>query len=64
MNKRKQITKYITADFLASLIGWFLFNLLRYEMLAQYAFPSLKSFLTYFKIIEGQILTPFLWSAR
>lgn len=61
MNKRKQIAKYISADFIASIIGWFLFNLLRYEMLAQYAFPSLSSFLTFYKVMEGQILTPFLW---
>ncbi|MEG1587420.1 MAG: sugar transferase [Bacteroidales bacterium] len=56
-----QTIKYVAADLVASMIGWLLFNIYRYEAIGHLSFPSLNSFLTYRKVIEGQLLSPLLW---
>ena len=62
MQKTKtQIFKYVAADFVTATIGWLLFNIYRYETVGLYSFPSLQSFLSYHKVVEGQLLCPIFW---
>ncbi|MEG1617191.1 MAG: sugar transferase [Bacteroidales bacterium] len=61
MNTRKQVAKYITADLIASAVGWFIFNILRYKVLAFATHASTVIFLTSTPVIMGQLIVPFLW---
>ncbi|MGL4292745.1 MAG: sugar transferase [Bacteroidales bacterium] len=61
MKAHIQIFKYVLADLVASMIGWFLFNIYRYEVIAKPLFSSRSSYLTHDTVIEGQILGPILW---
>ena len=61
MNKTRQVLKYIAADLTASMIGWMCFNIYRYEVLANRIFHSLREFLLFNKVIDGQIIAPVCW---
>ncbi|MEG0948796.1 MAG: sugar transferase [Bacteroidales bacterium] len=61
IKSKYQILKYIIADLGASTIGWFLFNLYRYQVVGYKAFATPEAFLTYRNVIEGQLLSPLLW---
>lgn len=62
MNKSWQREKYIISDFLTASVAWLCFNIFRYHELAfTYGFSSLKSYLFSSKVMEGQILVPFMW---
>jgi exopolysaccharide biosynthesis polyprenyl glycosylphosphotransferase len=63
MNKRRQTIDYILTDFIAAFATWLLFNLLRFDEVARYDFPSLSSFLLYSQVVKGQILIPLFWLA-
>ncbi|MCP9611022.1 sugar transferase [Coprobacter tertius] len=54
--------KYIIGDFISANVAWFLYNLYRYYTVETYEFlGSLKSYLAFPRIIEGQILFPLLF---
>ena len=61
MNKRKQRIVYILTDFITASIVWLLFNLFRYQEVAQYQFDSVSDFLLFFQVLKGQILIPLCW---
>jgi exopolysaccharide biosynthesis polyprenyl glycosylphosphotransferase len=61
MNRRRQIRKYIASDFLAAVVTWLLFNLLRYSEVAKYDFASPGDYLLYYQVLKGQVLIPFFW---
>jgi exopolysaccharide biosynthesis polyprenyl glycosylphosphotransferase len=61
MNNRRQTIKYLVSDFLAAIVTWLLFNILRYNEVALYDFFSLKDYLLFYQVIKGQVLIPFFW---
>lgn len=62
MSKSWQREKYIISDFLTASAAWLCFNIFRYQELAvTYGYSSLKSYLISSKVMEGQILVPFMW---
>ena len=62
MNKYRQIGKYVVSDFLTAAIAWLVFNVFRYHDLVIYeSTSSLGEFLTYPKVLLGQIVIPFFW---
>jgi exopolysaccharide biosynthesis polyprenyl glycosylphosphotransferase len=62
MNKRKQMLKYIAADFLTAAVAWFLLNLIRYSEVAQYeGFDSAGAYLLSRPVVSGQVLIPLFW---
>jgi exopolysaccharide biosynthesis polyprenyl glycosylphosphotransferase len=64
MRKRTQLIKYLLSDFLATAAAWFLFNWIRYQLIAQYqSFVGLWDFMTYRYVLLGQVLIPFGWLA-
>ncbi|MCD7710494.1 MAG: sugar transferase [Porphyromonadaceae bacterium] len=59
MNSNRQIAKYVISDWIAVNVGWFLFNIFRFYIFPiNRAIDSLPTFLSYPKIIEGQIIFP------
>ena len=61
MGKKSQLLKYLIADYIASNLAWFLFNIIRYYTIALYSFDTLNSFLLYRNVVFGQIVIPFGW---
>jgi len=61
MNRNRQILKYVLTDLIAAAVVWFLFNLVRYNEVAQYQFKTLQGFLLFHKVITVQSLIPFFW---
>lgn len=61
MNKRRQKVHYILTDYMTASVTWLLFNMLRYNEIAQYDFHSLDSFLLYPQVLKGQVLIPLFW---
>lgn len=63
MKKSTQTIKYIVSDFTAASVVWLLFNLLRYNEVAQYdnGFSTVESFLLSNQVWKGQIIVPFGW---
>ncbi|MCL1943450.1 MAG: sugar transferase [Candidatus Azobacteroides sp.] len=60
--ERKQILKYIVADFLTANIAWFLFNIVRFDKSAIYqGYWELHEYLLSHKVFWGQIIIPFVW---
>lgn len=59
--ENRQKSKYILADLAASAAGWLLFNVYRFQLIGQYQFATLESYLTSRNVVEGQILAPLLW---
>ena len=62
MNAKRQVAQYIISDLVSTNIGWLLFNIFRYYLLpVNKEIASLSVYLSYHKIIEGQILFPVLF---
>ena len=62
MNTKRQVAQYIISDLVSTNIGWLLFNIFRYYLLPiNKEIESLSVYLSYHKIIEGQILFPILF---
>ena len=62
MNGKRQVAQYIISDLVSTNIGWLLFNIFRYYLLPiNKEIASLSVYLSYHKIIEGQILFPVLF---
>ena len=62
MNAKRQVAQYIISDLVSTNIGWLLFNIFRYYLLPiNKEIASLSVYLSYHKIIEGQILFPVLF---
>jgi len=58
----KQLIKYLCSDLITSGIAWFIFNIVRYYEIAQYEnFGTLSAFLSYPRVVEGQVLIPLFW---
>ncbi|GHU68358.1 undecaprenyl-phosphate glucose phosphotransferase [Bacteroidia bacterium] len=62
MKKELQIYKYLFSDFAMGALAWFVFNLARYYLIAQYqGFTGLEHFMVSSNVLRGQILIPFGW---
>jgi exopolysaccharide biosynthesis polyprenyl glycosylphosphotransferase len=62
MTKQTQLYKYVISDYIASALAWFVFNTVRYYLIAQYeGFSTLGDFMHYRDVIKGQIAIPFCW---
>lgn len=62
MGKKAQLYKYLIGDFLASALAWFVFNIVRYYLIAQFeGFNTLWDFMQYKHVVKGQIVIPFCW---
>jgi exopolysaccharide biosynthesis polyprenyl glycosylphosphotransferase len=62
MEKKSQLIKYIVSDFLAAALAWFVFNVIRYYLIAQYqGFVDLWHFMQFKHVVRGQIIIPFAW---
>ena len=62
MKRKSQLFKYLLADYIAANLAWFVFNIVRYYLIAQYeGFTTLFFFMIYIKVLRGQIIIPFAW---
>ncbi|GHT40092.1 undecaprenyl-phosphate glucose phosphotransferase [Bacteroidia bacterium] len=62
MRKRTQLYKYLVSDFLAAALAWFVFNVIRYYLIAQYqGFDTMWDFMMSRHVLKGQIIIPFGW---
>jgi len=62
MKKKSQLFKYLLVDFIAAHLAWFVFNIVRYYLIAQYeGFSNLLAFMVFIKVVRGQIIIPFAW---
>ncbi|MDR1631639.1 MAG: sugar transferase [Dysgonamonadaceae bacterium] len=61
MKKKSQLFKYLLADYISANLAWFVFNIVRYYLVAQYEFSSLAGFMGYIHVVKGQIVIPFGW---
>ena len=62
MKRNRQTVKYWIADFCSVSIAWLVFNVLRYEKQAVFTgAESLTNYLSYERVIEGQIFIPICW---
>ncbi len=62
MDKKKQITYYLIADYLSANVAWFVYDVLRFYVIGQYlGYQSVSSFLGQSSIWGGQLLFPIFW---
>jgi exopolysaccharide biosynthesis polyprenyl glycosylphosphotransferase len=62
MRQKTQLLKYILADYLAANLAWFVFNILRYYLIARNdGFQSVWSYMEYIHVLKGQIVIPWGW---
>lgn len=61
MKKKTQLFKYLLADYVSASLAWFVFNIVRYYLMAQDSFSSLPDFMGYIHVVKGQIVIPFGW---
>ena len=62
MTKQSQLYKYLVSDYIAAALAWFVFNIARYYLIAQYeGFSTLSNFMQYAHVMKGQIVIPFCW---
>ena len=62
MGKKSQLFKYLIADYVASNLAWFVFNIVRYYEIARHdGFDTLSGFLLYRNVLLGQIIVSFGW---
>jgi exopolysaccharide biosynthesis polyprenyl glycosylphosphotransferase len=62
MRKRTQLYKYLVSDFLTAALAWFVFNVVRYYLIAQYqGFATVWDFMVFRHVLKGQIIIPFGW---
>ena len=61
-NQRKQLIKYLSGDYIAANIIWFLVNIYRYDYIASsLGFANLTSYLFSGTVLTGQVVIPFFW---
>ncbi|MEI7675632.1 MAG: sugar transferase [Bacteroidales bacterium] len=60
MRKKGQVFKYIISDFFAISAAWMLFNVLRFHLVAYVNFNDLGDYLTFNRILWGQLMTTLL----
>ena len=60
MIKIKSRYKYLIPDIFAISIAWVIFNIIRFHLVAYQNFPSLEEYLTFPRILWGQLLTTIL----
>ena len=64
MKKKTQLIKYVLSDFMMAAVAWFVFNWIRYQLVAQYqGFERLSDYMTYEYVFIGQLIIPFAWLA-
>lgn len=58
----QQRAKYVVGDFVSSVVGWTIFNVVRYYIgeKAAYEFSSLESYLTSSMVLLGEVLFPLM----
>jgi exopolysaccharide biosynthesis polyprenyl glycosylphosphotransferase len=62
MKKESQLYKYLVSDYVATALAWWIFNIVRYYLLAQHqGFTDLWHFMMSGHVLRGQILIPFGW---
>ncbi|MDR1371549.1 MAG: sugar transferase [Dysgonamonadaceae bacterium] len=62
MKNKTQLIRYLLADFVAAHLAWFMFNVLRYYLIAQYqGFTDIWLYLRFIHVVKGQIIIPFGW---
>lgn len=62
MRKKSQIIKYLVSDFLMSALAWFVFNVIRYYLIAQYeGFRAMWDFIQFNQVLKGQVIIPLAW---
>ncbi|MDR0540759.1 MAG: sugar transferase [Dysgonamonadaceae bacterium] len=62
MKKKTQLIKYVLSDFLTAATAWFVFNWIRYQLIAQYqGYGSLWDFMMYKHVLLGQLIIPLGW---
>ncbi|MDR1526352.1 MAG: sugar transferase [Dysgonamonadaceae bacterium] len=62
MKKKTQLIKYLLSDFWMAALAWFIFNWIRYLLIARYqGFDELWSFMVYKHVLLGQVIIPFGW---
>jgi len=62
MEKKSQLIKYLVSDLLSASLAWFIFNVVRYYLIAQHqGFPDLWSFMQFKHVLKGQMVIPFVW---
>jgi exopolysaccharide biosynthesis polyprenyl glycosylphosphotransferase len=62
MRKKSQLFKYLFADFVSANLAWFVFNIVRYYLIAQYqGYTALWNFMQYQQVVKGQIIIPVGW---
>jgi exopolysaccharide biosynthesis polyprenyl glycosylphosphotransferase len=62
MKKKTQLIKYVLSDFLMAAVAWFVFNWIRYRLIAQHmGFEELWDFMMFKHVIIGQLIIPLGW---
>ncbi|MDR0546925.1 MAG: sugar transferase [Dysgonamonadaceae bacterium] len=62
MKEKIQLLKYLFADYIAANMAWFIFNIIRYYLVAQpQGFATLAVYMGYINVVKGQIIIPFCW---
>ena len=62
MKKKTQLIKYVLSDFTMAAVAWFIFNWIRYHLMAQYTgFEQLRDFMMYKHVLLGQLIVPIGW---
>ncbi|MDR2086425.1 MAG: sugar transferase [Dysgonamonadaceae bacterium] len=62
MRKKAQLINYLVADYLAAVLAWFVFNIVRYYLVVRYQyFDDIHDFMLFDNVIRGQIIIPFAW---
>jgi FlaA1/EpsC-like NDP-sugar epimerase len=62
MKKKTQLIKYVLSDFMMAAVAWFVFNWIRYQLMAQYhGFQTLWDFMVYEHVLIGQLIIPLGW---
>jgi exopolysaccharide biosynthesis polyprenyl glycosylphosphotransferase len=62
MKKKSQLFKYLLSDYIAANLAWFVFNILRYHLIAKHqGFSTLVGYMEFIHVVKGQLIIPFAW---
>jgi exopolysaccharide biosynthesis polyprenyl glycosylphosphotransferase len=62
MREKVQLLKYLSVDYIAANLAWFVFNIVRYYLVARpQGFATLADYMGWIHVIKGQIIIPFCW---